>query len=72
MASCDTTNTSLFFMVQRTLINIYSNFSENLLPQKQLIEDSFVEQCLLCLQSLTDVSSKKTEKEKKESLKCIS
>jgi len=72
LATCDTGNSSLFFMVQRTLINIYSNFSEELAPQKQFIDESFIEQCLACLQSLTEDSTTKTDKEKRESLRCIS
>jgi hypothetical protein len=43
IATCDTTNTSLYFMAQRTLNNIYSNISENLMSQKQVIDESFIE-----------------------------
>ena len=66
LATCDTANTSLFFMVQRTLINIYSNFSNELAPQKQLIDDNFIEECLACLRNLTSDQQAKTEKEKRE------
>ena len=69
---CDTGNSGLFVMVQKTLINIYSNLSSELTSQAQSISDSFVQECLACLQHLRNDFEKKTEKEKRESFKCIS
>jgi hypothetical protein len=72
LEACDTNNASLFYMIQRTLTNIYCNLSATLDAERQFISDSFVKECLACLKSMhSDTSTARTEKQKKDSLKFI-
>lgn len=50
----DETNQYLFTMVQRTLINIYSNLSIRLASKVLDISDEFVSRCVECLHSIND------------------
>jgi len=68
----DETNVYLFTMVQRTLINIYSNLSVALESKKLEISDQFVAGCLECLKSISEDSLvSRTGKQKKESNRFI-
>lgn len=63
LEACDTGNSNLFYMVQRTLINIYSNLSTTLDSERQFINDSFIQACLSCLKSMhSDNSSGRSPK----------
>ena len=42
IGACDTGNQGLFYLVQRTLINIYTNLAPELSAQRQDINDSFI------------------------------
>ena len=48
----DQSNQYLFMMVQRTLINIYSNLSVELDDRRTIIYDQFIEECFKCLQNI--------------------
>jgi hypothetical protein len=72
LGHCEASNSGLFQMVQRTLINIYTNLSPSLAAQAEFISDSFIQECLSCLEGLASENLGKTEKEKKDSVKCIS
>ena len=48
------TNYGLFVMVQKTLINIYSNLSSMISDQTDIVYDDFVKSCLECIESICD------------------
>ena len=59
-------------MVQRTLINIYSNLSTMLLEKRSQINDCFMIECMKCLESINlNNFILRNEKEKKDSLTFI-
>ena len=59
-------------MVQRTLINIYSNLSSTIDSEREYINESFIQACLACLKSMhADTSISRTTKQKRDSLRFI-
>jgi hypothetical protein len=59
-------------MVQRTLINIYSNLSSMLVEKRSQINDCFMIECMKCLESINlNNFIIRNEKEKKDSLTFI-
>ena len=71
LANSDSGNATLLLMVQRTLVNIYTNLTPDLARHAQAINDSFVAECLSCLRALADPACGKSEKERRETLKCV-
>lgn len=72
MEAVDTSNYNLFLMVQRTLINIYSNLSSLLIDKRNQINDCFIIECMKCLESINKNNFiSRNEKEKKDSLTFI-
>ena len=77
LESCDSTNVNLLIMVQRTIINIYSNLSRELGEKRSEIYDRFVNNCLSCLKNVKDdtstaqIKDSKNDAKRKESIKFI-
>jgi hypothetical protein len=72
METVDTSNYNLFFSVQRTLINIYSNLSSLLVDRRSQINDCFMIECMKCLESINKNNFIiRSDKEKRDSLTFI-
>lgn len=52
MKAVDPTNLALFMMVQRTLINIYTNLSSLLVAKTQEVSESFVKEVFEVFESI--------------------
>jgi hypothetical protein len=72
LRTCSTDSESLLKLIQTTLINVYTNLDPLLESQAQAINDSFIQECLNCINSLHSEDNMRSQQETSGSLKCIS